>query len=290
MAEPATAEILGVGAHRRPGIIRYDDPVWSRSCPFIIEVATQAFDRDMLGVGSSPYFGDAGNVGLRVPNTPTVDQRHRYLFRLLGIQVANNRALLVRGLRQMLTIGGYPATGGRAPVGSATPPVELEVTSPGWHFVDGNVSWHLRVENDFQTRLHVVDSAQQPGTSPSLEGLDPALIYTAPITGAYNPPGAGIPPGRDVGELGTFHDVRFPWGQTDWELSIPLIRGPGTVVFYASVHQTNPATRPATYSPAGGFGLRPEDQFVATLERDAIGAFYQRVAGALTVELFPCCG
>lgn len=296
MGEPALKRV-GVGDHgghghgggvRHPSVIPFDDARWA--CPDVYELVTQSFDRDILGIGSSPYQGDVGYLGVRVPNPPTVDQSHRYLIRLLGIQVANNRVMAVRGFRQLVTIGGVPP--------SRTPdclgvPLELAVTSPFWHFVDGNISWHLRWENDFQTRLRVFDANQQPGTSPSMDGLDPVLLYT-PTTppfpaSPYVPPGAGIPPGVSVDALGTWHDIRNPWDHPDWELDIPL-RGPGTLVMYASVHQTNPDTRCPIFIPTRGFdALSPEDQFVATLENDDIDVSYQRVAGALTVELFPCC-
>lgn len=288
MGEPAVRELVGVGDHghgrRYPrSVIKHDDPLWS--CPDIYEVATQSFDRDLLGVGSSPYLGDAGYLGIRVPDPPTVDQSHRYLFRLLAISVANNRALSVKGLRQLVTIGAVPSQ--RQP-GCPGVPVELAVTSPFWHFVDGNVSWHLRWENEIQARLHAIDPAQQPGTSPSLEGTDSVLLYAPPFP-PYTPPGAGIPPGFAVDALGTWHDLRFPWDETHWGLDIPL-RGPGTLVFYASVHQTNPETRCPINPPSSGLDvLSPEDQFVAAFEADDVDVTYFRVAGALTVEIFPCC-
>lgn len=247
-----------------------------------------SYDANLLGIGSSPYQGDVGYVGIRVPSIPTVDQAHRYFFRLLGIQVMNNRVLIVRGLRQLLTIGAIVKVPDSNCVGVD---VELEVTSPAWHFMDGNVSWHLRWENDFQSRLSVFDPNQLPGTSPCMSGLDPALMYNPPLT-PYVPIGAGVPPGVSVDALGTWHDMRFPWDETHWELSIPL-KGPGTLVFYASVHQTNSATRCPILIPApaiGGLGaLRPEDQFVAAYEQSGQNVTYSRIGGALTVELFPCC-
>jgi hypothetical protein len=291
MGEPAVKRVVGIGGHgqghRHGSVIAHDDPLWS--CQNIVELSSQSFDRDLLGVGSSPYLGDAGYLGIRVPQVPTIDQQHRYLFRLVAIQVANNRALIVKGLRQYLSIGAFGEAGTDCvPVLS-----ELEVTSPAWHFADGNVSWHLRYENDTQSRLHVIDPAQQPGTSPSLEGTDPVLLYTPtspPFPASpYVPPGAGIPPPFAVDALGTWHDLRFPWDETHWEMSIPL-RGPGTLVFYASVHQTDPEERCPIFVPTAGIDvLSPEDQFVAAFEADEIDVMYQRVAGALTVELFPCC-
>jgi len=129
------------------------------------------------------------------------------------------------------------------------------------------------------------------GASPSTAGLDSALLYVPPLLApTYTPPGAGIPPGKSVFQLGTWHDLRYPWHDTHWDMSLP-VHGPGRLVLYASVHQTDSDTRPRITIPTAGIEvLRPEDQFVSAFESQDVTVFYGRVAGALTVELFPCCG
>jgi len=282
MGEPAK-NIVGVAGHGHPSVITHDDPRWS--CPEVIELVSTSFDRDLLGIGSSPYFGDVGALGVRVGQIPTPDQQHRFLIRLVTIYVARNRLLLVRGLRQYATIGGFPPSVSPSAVGVLS---EFPIETPSWRFADGNISWHLRWEADLQSRLHMIDPAQLPGTSTSMAGSDTALLYEPPFP-PYTPPGAGIPPGRAVEGLGTFYDMRFPWDEPHAELSIRL-PGPGRLVYYASVHQTDPETRPRIFIPAVGVDvLPPEDQYVAGMEGDNIDIAYQRVAGALTVELFPCC-
>jgi len=284
-------QVSALGGHGHASYLTQHDERWN-DCPYVVELVSAAWDPDFLGIGSSPYEGDVGYTGIRVPAQPTVDQAHRYLYRLVGIEIPGGRMIVVRGVRQYVSL----RTPGIAPPAGVQVPLEFDVESPFWHFIDGNVSWHLRWEANLQTRLNVFDRNQLPGTSPSLAGLDSALLYVPPLFPPvhfgpdYVPPGAGIPPGKNVFQLGTWHDLRYPWTNTDWDMSLP-IHGPGRLVFYASVHQTNSATRPAIAVPPAGIGvLRPEDQFVSAFESAETPVFYGRVAGALSVELFPCCG
>jgi hypothetical protein len=262
------------------------DPRWG--CRTIIELVSAAVDPDLLGVGSSPYLGDYSYTGVRVPRTPTVDQSHRYLFRLCGIEIPSGSEIVIHGLRQLVTLRSEYASG------DLTYALEFEQVSPFWHFIDGDVSWHLRHHTNIFAAQS--DAAQLPSTSPGLRGgFDTSLLYTPPLAPTYVPPSAGIPPGIDVdGSLGTFRDIRFEWDLADWTLST-TVSGPGYVVFYASVHQTDPATRvqvPTTIVDVGA--LRPEDRFLLATraapnpDEEAIEtAIYGRVAGAMTVELFP---
>jgi hypothetical protein len=268
----------GLG-HGSASFIGDGDPRWD--CHSIVEMVTESFDPDLLGVGSSPWQGDASSIGIRVPTGPTRFQTERYWFRLLQVQIDKRRAIIIRGIWQYATI--------RASAQSSTPPchgvpVELEVTSPGWHFQDANISWHLRLENHKFTPESIYDANQPNGASPSVSGQDAALLYVPPFL-PYRPPGAGLPPGAAVDFLGTWRDLRYQDPSSN-ELAIAVL-GPGRLTFYASVHQTNPIERcPIIVPPGVG---RPEDQFVAAYEALGVPVTYGRVAGGLAVELFPCC-
>lgn len=261
------------------GHLAADDPRWN--CRMVVELASETFDPDYLGIGSTPW-GDATGFGVRIPPEPTLDYSHRYLIRLCQVEISPRRAVVIRGIWQYATIRCLPEQ--REPDCEQVP-VELEITSPEWHFADGNISWHLRWEPTRFSPESVFDANQLPGTSPSISGQDTALLYLPPFAPTYTPPGAGIPPGADVQLLGTIRELRYT-ERSDRELSVPVI-GPGRVTFYASVHQTNPETRCAINIPPG-VG-RPEDQFVAAFEADEEEVRYGRVAGGIAVELFPCC-
>lgn len=264
--------------------------------PTLLEIVSASVDNDLMGIGSSPVPGDFSATGVRVPNAPTADQNHRYVIRLCGAEIPGGAGLVIRGIRLAATMRFEHQVN---PLGGAGLFVfEREIVSPFWHFIDGNVSFHVRWTQQVQSVRSVFDQLQQPGSSPSTFGVDSALVYTpnplGPFLGPYVPPGAGIPPGRDVDFLGTIRDPsRYPWTNTDWSLSVPVI-GPGVVTLWASVYQTNPETRiappalvpPAPFTDPLVCGLRPEDQFLIQFPL----ANYGRVAGALLLDLFPCWG
>jgi hypothetical protein len=251
-------------------ILTAKDQRWN--CRDIVEIVSGSFDPDMIGIGSSPALGGMGQTGVGVPGTATADQLHRYLIRLCGFQVPSGKAAVIRGLRQLATLRQV------ATIESADliRPVELEITSPLWSFTDGNISWHVKRQptNMFGSKF---DASQTPGTSPDQSGFESALLYVPPLA-PYVPPGAGVPPGFDVSHLGTWRDMRFPWSETAWNLEV-LVRGPCNVLFYCSVHQSDPETRPVL-AIADPSALRPEDRFLMSFE-DAV---FGRVAGAMTIE------
>lgn len=247
----------------------------SVGCEKITEITSESFDLDFVGVGSSPHLGDVGRTGRSVPAGPTLSQDRRYLIRLCGVEIASGYAIIIRGLRQLATIRGVIAATGQV--------FETEIESPLWTFPDGNISWHLRWQtNRFSRRASVV--AQLAATSVEMVGLDTSLLFRPPLIEPYFPLGGGIPPGRAIGALGTFRDMRYPWTCTagqEFTFS-EYIRGPGAVVFYVSVHQTDAKDRVAYPSLPG---MRPEDLFVASFPN----ARYGRVGGAIVYERIPCC-
>lgn len=253
--------------------LRATDERWGK-CPNIVELASEAADPDGTGVGTSPYLGDIGSPGIRVPTAPTTTQTNRYLFRLCGVEIPPRRAISIRGLRQAATIRHVETVNGVPLI------LERPVVTPFWRFLDGNISWHLRLQQQqFAPKANV--AFQIPGTDPTMRNLDSALLYTAPAPVPYTALNAGRPPGTAIQDMGTFHDIRYPWDDDNWTMDM-YIRGPGAVVFYASVHQTDPVGRPLYPSVSG---MTPEDLFLSNF-RDAR---YGRVAGGMIFELLPCC-
>lgn len=236
-----------------------------------IEVSSVSSDpQDLAGFGSSGYRGDMGITGIRVPDAPTPDPAHRYLFRLCEVEIPPNSALKIIGLRQLATIRYYDEANKL--------PLELEVQSPLWSFPDGNISWHLRWQAEQFGRSRN-DSTQRAGTSPNSRGSGTALLYRQ-LTPTYVPLNGGQPPGNPIQDLGTWRDIRFVWEDNSWDGLDILIAGPGSIALYASVYQPDPSSRPAFPNCSS---LRPEDRFVA----DFPTAKYGRVAGAMVLELFP---
>lgn len=238
------------------------------------EVVSAGADPDLFGVGSSPYFGDTGNTFLPVPVAPTTDQRSRYEYRLCVLPVSSAQIAIVCGLRTYVGIAGT--------VEESNIPYEIPVTSPNWKFTDGNVSFHLRRLGPafYDSRW---SAAQIAGTSPQVSGSDSALLFNQ-LAGPYIPPGAGIPPGDAVDNLGTWRDMRFPWTAANWDMMRVPVPGPCTLVLYASIRQTDPETRPTPPEPPCGFGvLSPEDQFLASV----LDARYSHVGASMLIELAP---
>lgn len=258
-----------------------------RGCENLIELVSQSRDPDYASYGSSAFMGDLSGPGVIVPPFGTTSQTNRFLFRLCGIQIPGGFGVIVRGLRQAATLRTI------LDVDDEPLPLELEVTSPFWHFRDGNVSWHLMWQGDSQsphrTTFDTGTGIQQAGTTPQFRDFSggSALVYQAydSVARTYTAPAMGRPPGGAVAHLGNIHDIRYPWGNTDWSQHLPVM-GPGALVLYASVFQPGNTARVDVPGCIDTSALRPEDRFVAAYP-DAI---YGRVAGAMTVELFPCCG
>lgn len=259
------------------------------ACQSIIEVVSQSFDEGRIGIGSSPYLGDTSSAGVQVPTTATLAQTSRYLIRLCGIHIPNGQGVILRGLRQGVTLRTVQTV---TPAGEDTPAAshtfELEQTSPFWSFPDGNVSWHVRWDVGNNTSDQGFDPLQRPGQSPTLDGFDSVLNYIPPFA-PYTAPRAGQPPGFGLAHLDTIRDLRYPWQNTDFTLHEPVI-GPGNLVLWASVWQPEASSSSSSRTNIPGCvdasALRPEDRFLAAFP----DAQYGRVYGAMMVEMMPCCG
>lgn len=266
-----------MGAAILPGrLLRADDERWE-GCRNVVVLGAAAADDDLLGIGGTPWSGDFSGTGLLVPTAATNGgPRDRYLLRLCGVEIPPGAAISIKGIKQLATIR-HTEIINEVPIVN-----EREVVSPNWRFLDGNISWHLRLQPQ-QFAPERIDPAQLAGESPSMRQLDTSLLYlVSPAAGDYVPPNGAEPPGTGITDLGTWRDMRFPWdNDAEWNMDL-YITGPGAVVFYASVLQTDPNGRPP-YPDATG--MRPEDQFVSNFPT----AVYGHVAGAMIFEMMPCC-
>lgn len=251
-------------------------------------------DDDLTGIGTSPYRGDMGQTGVVVPPEATTGQDNRYLFRLAVVNIPSGSAIVVRGLMQSATIRALfttSVTSGEEVLVGPTYPEELEITSPLYHLPFGNISWHLR-HKQTKAAADFFDPNQVAGTTPKVDGVDAALLYAQLVP--FITLRGGVPPGNAVGDLGTFRDIRFPWGTMDFGLSY-LVTGPGQVALYASVFQpdrsvwsvtnSDGVAVPITITPLEG--MREESKFFASFGPSNV--VYGRVAGAIIYEPFPCC-
>lgn len=258
-----------------------------------MELTAHGFDENLqLALGGDPY-GGMTSVGLRVPTALTPTNKSRYLFLLATFQIPERMHARILGYRQLVTIGqSVPGTDGALPY-----PVEFLVTSPFWHFSDGNISWHVqRIGKRLPYQV-------RPATAPApLRGTafrfaqGPALLYenfTVPGSGnlyvdmdTYTPPNQGRPWGTGMRSgFNTFYDNHTAY---DYGEIVPMeadVEGPEVIGFFASVSQTDPSTRPLLNAPAVAstysLGISPEDQFLLNFPN----AVYWRVGGSLLVEI-----
>lgn len=248
-----------------------------------IIISSLGADPSYSFVGSSPFPGDTGGLGLILPPDPTAEPRFRYLCRLASLEVNPKTTCIIRHIREYLTIGQVVTSQGNPDY-----IVERQVVTPHWHFNDGNVSWHLTTDA-------LKSGSVQPRTvrasnySPDDRGLHAAILYRTlptsvdPGSDTYRPLYGGLPPGDGVGGMGMMHDLRFPWRATRSEnCGLPIIAGPCRVTLWASVRQTDVEQR---FVPelANTDGLEPEEVFLQNYR----SARYWRVAGELVLDLYP---
>lgn len=248
------------------------------------EVSTNTRDPSLQLVFGDPY-GTLTQLGISVPSAiPTFYTKtpwaNRYLFLLASARFTYGQIGRVVGMRQRVDIGQI-AHNTEPP---SNIPVYTSQVTPDWHFTDGNISWHLR-----RVPLEQVYTANAfNGPELMFRRSDtPALLFeNAPAQpGGYAPPDGGQPPGNVViPEFGNFHDFRFPWlDDHAWESLDIEVRGPCAIQLFASVKQTNPATRPTpgtAWTSAQLAVLPPEEAFLQAFPN----AVYTRIAGSLIFE------
>jgi hypothetical protein len=259
------------------------------------EVASYGIDEEFQTIGSDPYMG-INNLGLRVPYLPIASPQTRYLFNLASFTLADGQLARIVGFRMFWSLGVRLGAPGDQPYF-----VEQPVIQPAFHLADGNVSFHMR-----RIAHNEVPIPNQGPVVPPLRGMafrmsdNPAMLYEQATPAgsfyvnirAYTPPNLGRPWGTVLqSDMGTFYDQKTQWREHGaWHsLNIP-VDGPAQYGFFASVRQTNAATRPVL-TPPGTFypgGLSAEEQFLLNfpfVEGESTGAIIWRVSGALVVEL-----
>jgi hypothetical protein len=277
--------------------------------PSIVRVASSGFDPVLCGVegsafGSMPSAG-LTNVGLRVPPAPAQTANpdlglpgvQDYLFQAATLKLPPGLCAKIVGIGQLLTIGLLNTA--VAPVY----PLVLPVRTPTWRFADGMVTWALTMVR------------QWPAIPPGLQNVlttdsfvqtwsdSPALVYkTATFPAAnldwrghpdnylaltgYIPPYGGAIPGEPLGNLGEWQSVDYPWDGPYAQAKAfnPIeVEGPGAIVLWIRVRQTNATLRTKITLPGGPLVLpptMPEEAFLAAFPT----AQYWSVGGWLEVE------
>ena len=118
---------------------------------------TKGYDPSRAGYGSGP-LGGAFNGGLIIPKfVPTPVAATRFLFRLAAAQLAPNERARLACYRLRATIAQVQALA--APL-SSNYPIEREIVSQFWSFIDGNIRYFFLIEP-------LTSQAQPGGPSPN---------------------------------------------------------------------------------------------------------------------------
>jgi hypothetical protein len=270
-----------------------------------VGTSSYGFDPTLCGLGSDPY-GSLNQSRIRVPPNPStggageVPAQPAFMFQLCTVGLPNRCCRLMQ-VRQILELGEDTNAG--------TPPVYPLIKrvgrsgagNPAFRFPDGYVSWHVRLVRQIPVIPWSSQSVLSTDSFMWRWSASPALVFeTATFPAAdldwrghpdnyltlngYTPPWGGQPLGENVGDLGTFYEVRFPDDDPSKQAIDPIpVQGPGALVFYACVWQTNASARTKITVPAS-FSLDPElpeDGFVC----DFTSANYWGIGGSLTVEV-----
>lgn len=272
------------------------------------EVSTRGVDESLQGITSDPY-GSAPPTGfaLRIPPALSIAVQPRYEF-CLATRVLQGKTR-VRGIRQLLTVGiNFPLGGGPLEY-----PVRMNVQTPFWRFIDGNVSWHLVREPATVDSTKLVKTDAQNWTH-GVTGKGSAMLYDTftntnvdPVTGApilyfqnltaYTPPLVNADRRQPVAGCGNLRSILYPWNNPQaWDSIEEEIEGNCRISLYASLLQTNPLTRPAATIPnitTSGYDLGfaiPEEVFLAAYPQPAEGGsttsapIYWDIGGAILFE------
>ena len=265
-----------------------------------VKVATMSPDTGKALIGTSPYPGDYGYLGVLIPAIVSINYRTRHLIRLCSVAIPDGGLGRVLSLGQLLTLGAcVPAAEGEqqgeprqrtSPCDLPSIRVERPVLTPWWSFQDGNVSWHLMRFEGGRSQALLPNTLGVPGQDNDLFGTDSALLVNAFSPPAvYAPLNQGVPPGTGVDRYGTWHSLDYPWPGRDIDLSQqPEVRGPCVLSLFASVYQTDPEHR---LHPAVGSGIEQITSYDGLVDEDKFvlsypdTARYYRVAGAMEVEI-----
>lgn len=259
--------------------------------------ASAGIDEFAQGLTTDP-FASLSATGLRVPGLLPISEGatlpSRYLFQLASLGISSEERVCIRGIRQLLEIGlAQPQEG------LSAYPTILPVTTPNWHFVDGNVSWHLM-------RIPIRNRPRIPPTNAdsfifrnAFPGASGALLYESATFPAghvnaqgrpdfyvnmtsYVPPNAGQPYGTPL--LPTIHEIRYPWWSPHSSDSLKLIvEGPCYVVLFASVLQSASGRHLEGVTAANLLGM-PEEAFLLNFSSGGTPVQYWRVGGLIDAE------
>jgi len=260
-----------------------NDSAWWRGSgltePTSVEVTTYAFDPEKLGVGTGPLPGSAFSSSILVPPLPTPDEAHRYMILLCAMQIPEYTRAVLRWVRIGGTIGSLVLD----QAGTGLIPLDLTISTDTFSFVDGDVLFGITYQpNVTYENFPVVDPNQIRSTSTSLYDPESALKYVPPLF-PYVPPAGGVFPGNPVSGYGAFSDwVRF--SQSNPVPQVIPFEGPGAIYLWASVHQTDPLTRPKLPNALIPFAaqMSREDGFILSVNPMAI---YRRIYGAMMFDV-----
>lgn len=260
-----------------------------------VDPASQGLTTDAW---TTPRTNTPTALGLYVPpvlpGDTTPDVRPRYLF-CLATRSISEGVTRVRSIRQGVTIGCNASS-----VRDQLYPMTMPVQTPGWHFIDGNISWHLVKEPN--TRKVMLHPTSEGPSWRYTETNSPAMLYQSATfaAGATNPAsgqplfyGQGmtsyVPPSnaawQEIAGLGNVKDLRFPWQATGniADNVSEIVEGSWQISLYASVLQTNPSERLTATIPESLIGtnaLPPEESFIATFP----DARYWSIYGSILFE------
>lgn len=262
------------------------------------ELASQGIDEYAQGFTTDP-FSSLDSTGLRVPAlVPTAEGATiatRYLFQLASLTISTGERVCIRGIRQLLEIGLAQAQSSLSAY-----PIVLPVTTPNWHFVDGNVSWHLmRVPFQKRPRIPPTDADNFIFRSAFPSGSGALLYETAHFPAghinaqgrpdfyvnldAYTPPNGGFPYGTPL--LPTIHEIRFPWWNANSSYALRLfVDGPAYVVFFASVLQSSSGRKISGITTPSNLVGMPEEAFLQNFSSGGAPVGYWRVGGMIDAE------
>lgn len=253
--------------------------------PTLIHVSSAGINPLLATVGSSPFgLVDAFDTFMQVPPRQTEPRiaegnSNRYLLRLCGITIPAGHAA------RLIAVGEYTEIGyQQVQQSGAVVPVICPVVTPGWTFVDGNVSRGITVIPPTQNPDVFSQSGAPVSTTRNVQGITPALCFEGASPVPYLAPAGGRFPGSPLEGLGLWRDNRFRWGFASSPLDY-AIEGPGSLVYWCSVRQTDPGARPALQlDPGADIGaLCPEDRFLQLFPLAA----YSRVGGFMVIEHGP---
>jgi hypothetical protein len=201
-----------------------------------IEICSVGTNPNLQLVGSDPA-GGVSDLGLFIGangNDTARTNRQLYVLAVKRFNAAQRGRVV--GFRQYLTMLAQLAS----PNG-ATYPLERPIITPTWKYVDGNAMWGIRMippETHFHANTLNADGFAYVFTQTSAQ-----LFQSVSGGGVITPPYGGTFPGNVLTpELGRFTDIRC----TDWSRPVDCdlsFEGPCDIAFFASVQQTNPATR-----------------------------------------------